>query len=169
MENKCILFDDWAVRSEAAFRNRKKVYFFCFACISFIIAVSVVGVFFELGLAVVFGISLAVLTSVTFEWLKVKYNHLIIRENQIEITNRFNRTTIYPINISGIFLELKRSLNRGGGIVMKFYNLKGNLICKYEDMLNEASFFGAEQSDWEKRITALGIQIKDPEQIFKNR
>lgn len=170
MEESRILFDDWATRSDAAFNGRKKAYFFCIICVSFMLIASIIGVFFECGVIVAFVISLIALIYVTLEWLKVKHNHLIIRENQIEITNRFKKTTIYHINTNDMLVELSYPFNRrSGGIIMRFFDSDSNFVCKYEDMLNMAAPFGAEPSDWEKSITALGVQIKDPAEIIKNR
>ena len=169
MEKGGILFDDWETRYDSAFQHRKKAYFFSLICASFLLFISIVGVFIEWPIIVMLVISLATLTSITLEWLKVKNNHLVIRNNAIEVTNRFNKTVIYDINIGEIFLKLRPSFNRrSGGIVMKFYDSKGNLICKYEDMLNGASPFGVERTNWEIRIAALGIRIDDPEGIIKN-
>lgn len=66
-------------------------------------------------------------------------------------------------------LELRHSFNRrSGGIIMKFYDSKGNLICKYEDMLNRAAPWGFEKTSWERSIEGLGIKIIDAEGIIKN-
>ena len=169
MDNTCILFDDWSTRRDGLFNGKKIGYVACLICVSLLLIISTIGVFFEFGLIVILVVSLIVIVSLTLEWLKVKHNHLIIRGNQIEITNRFHKTTIYQININNIRLELRHTFNRrSGGMIMKFFDLDGNLICKYEDMLNYPAPYGAAPSDWEKSLWALGIQVKDPENIIKN-
>ena len=170
MENNCILFDDWATRYDTAFNHRKSAYILSLICPGFMLSASIIGLFFDWSLIVMLILSLIVLINVILEWLKIKNSHLVIRENQIEITNRFSKTTIYPINMENIVLELKHSFNRrSGGIIMKFYDSNANLICKYEDMLNSAAPFGVTQTNWEKAITTLGLRIKDPGEIIKNK
>lgn len=44
----------------------------------------------------------------------------------------------------------------------------GNLICKYEDMLNKAAPWGFEKTSWERSIEGLDIKIIDAEGIIKN-
>ena len=51
---------------------------------------------------------------------------------------------------------------------MKFYDSQNNLIFKYEDMLNKASPFGCEKTNWEKSLESLGVKIIDNEEIIKN-
>jgi hypothetical protein len=170
MENSRILYDDWTTRYDGAVAYRKKAHCLSLMCTGFLLVVSMIGVFIDLGMIVMLVISLIMLTFVTLEWLKIKNNHLIIRENQIEITNKYNKTTVYQINMNDIFLEINHSFNRrSGGIIMKFYDSKANFICKYEDMLNGASPFGVKQTRWEKSVAALDIRIDDPEGIIKNR
>lgn len=169
MPNNNILFDDWQMRRDGVLKNRRGAYTFCLICISILFLGSCVGVFFELAVIAPLVISFIVLTVLLLEWQKVKNNHLVIKSNQLEITNRFNKTTIYKIHIHELTLALRHSFNRrSGGIIMKFYDSKGNLICKYEDMLNRATPWGFEKTNWERGIEGLGIKIIDAEGIFKN-
>ena len=170
MENRCILFDDWNTRREGLLKGRKIGYALCLICVSLLLVVSTIGVFFELGYIGMLVISLIAMITLTLEWMKVKHNHLVILENQIEITNRYQKTAVYPINITNIRLELRHAFDRrSGGIIMKFFDLDGNLICKYEDMINHPAPYGATPSDWEKSLWALGIDIRDPQNIIKNK
>ena len=170
MDKSYILFDDWATRSDGLFNARKLAYVACIICVTLLLIISTIGVFFEWGMIVMLVISLIVIISLILEWLKVKHNHLIIRENQIEITNRFHKNTVYQIKINNIRLELRHAFDRrSGGIIMKFFDLDGNLICKYEDMINHPAPYGATPSDWEKSLWALGIDIRDPQNIIENK
>lgn len=169
MLNNSILFDDWQMRRDGVLRYRKRAYTFSLCCISILFLASSVGVFFELALSIPLVLAIIAITVVFLEWQKVKNNHLIIKSNQIAITNRFNKTTIYKIRIHELTLELRHSCNRrSGGVIMKFYDAKGNLICKYEDMLNTAAPWGIEKTKWEKGIEGLGIEIIDTSGIIKN-
>ena len=169
MLNNNVLFDDWQTRCDGALKRRRGEYTICLICISILFLVSCVGAFFELAVIVFFVISLITLTVLLLEWQKVNNNHLVIKCNQIEITNRFHKTTVYKIHIHELTLELRHSFNRrSGGIIMKFYDSKGNLICKYEDMLNRAAPWGFEKTSWERSIEGLGIKIIDAEGIIKN-
>ena len=51
---------------------------------------------------------------------------------------------------------------------MKFYDAKGNLICKYEDLFNRTAPWRFEKTNWEKSIEGLGIEIIDASGIIKN-
>ena len=169
MLNNNILFDDWATRCDGVLKHRRRVFIFCLICISILFLGSCVGAFFELAVIAPLVISFIVLTVLLLEWQKIKNNHLVIKSNQIEITNRFNKTTTYKIHVHELTLELSHSFNRrSGGIIMKFYDSKGNLICKYEDMLNRAAPWGFKKTSWEISIEGLGIKIIDAEGIFKN-
>ena len=169
MQANDILFDDWETRYDAALEYRKKNYIFslslgCITCLFLL-----VGSFFKLSLIMPFFIFLLALISIILEWLKIKNNHLVIKNNQIEITNRFNKTRIYEINAKELVIMLRHSIfnRRSGGIVMKFYDSKKNLICKYEDMLNGITPFGVEKTNWVKSIEALGVKIIDTERILR--
>lgn len=169
MQANDILFDDWETRYDEALRSRKKAYIFflSYACITCLF--SLVGSFFKWPLIMPFFIFLLVLISIILEWLKIKNNHLVIKNNQIEITNRFNKTRIYEINAKELVIMLRHSIfnRRSGGIVIKFYDSKKNFICKYEDMLNGAIPFGVKKTNWEKSIEALGVKIIDTERILR--
>lgn len=155
-----ILFDDWKVREYNAYNNRKKDYFLPFISMIFLLVFSIVCcMFFERALIMLFLLFLVCFICICLEWLKIKNNHLIIRNNQIEITNLFNKTHVYEVNIKELVLKIKRSFNRrSGGIILKFYDLNKNLICKYEDMLNYAMPYG-EKTEWQKAIKNLGFKI----------
>ena len=169
MLNNSILFDDWQMRRDGVLKYRTRAYTISLFCISILFLVLSVGVFFELALMIPLVLALIAITVVFLEWQKVKNNHLIIKSNQIAITNRFNKTTIYKIHIHELTLELRHSFNRrSGGIILKFYDSKGNLICKYEDMLNTAAPWGLEKTKWEKSLEGLGIVIIDTSGIIKN-
>ena len=169
MENNNVLFDDWQTRHEGSLNSRRRAYTVCIIFTSIWFSCSCVGAFFELALIAPIVLSFGALAVVLLEWQKVKNNHLVIKGNQIEITNRFNKTTLYKIHIHELTLELRHSFNRrSGGIIMKFYDSKGNLICKYEDMINGAAPWGFEKTSWERSIEGLGIKIIDAEGIFKN-
>ena len=169
MLNNNILFDDWKTRCDGVLKHRREEYTVCLILISILFSCSFVGAFFELVLIVPMVLSFGALAVVFLEGQKVKNNHLVIKSNQIEITNRFNKTTLYKIYIHELTLELRHSFNRtSGGIIMKFYDSKGNLICKYEDMLNRAAPWGFEKTSWERSTEGLGIKIIDAEGIFKN-
>ena len=164
-----ILFDDWQTRNDDALKQRRGAYTFCLICLSILFLCSGVGAFFELALIAPLVLSFIALIAVLLEWMKVKNNHLVIKSNQLEITNRFNKTKIYKIHIYELSLVLKPPFyQRGGGIIMKFYDAKGNLICKYEDMFNRAAPWGFEKTNWEKSIEGLGIEMIDASGIIKN-
>ena len=71
--------------------------------------VSLIGIFFELGMLVLLFISLIVFANVYLEWLKIKNSHLIIKSNQIMVTNRFNKITVYNINLNNLVIKLCHS------------------------------------------------------------
>ena len=85
-----ILFDDWKVREYNAYNNRKKDYFLPFISMIFLLVFSIVCMFFERALIMLFLLFLVCFICICLEWLKIKNNHLIIRNNQIAITNLFN-------------------------------------------------------------------------------
>lgn len=169
MFNNNILFDDWQTRCDDVLKHRRWAYTFCLIFFNILFLGLVIGAFFKLYLVVPLVLSFISLIAVLLEWMKVKNNHLVIKSNQLEITNRFNKTKIYKIHIYELSLVLKPPFyQRGGGIIMKFYDAKGNLICKYEDMFNRAAPWGFEKTNWEKSIEGLGIEIIDASGIIKN-
>ena len=169
MENNDVLFDDWKTRQEGALNSRRRGYIVCIIFISILLLGSCIGVFFEVALIVPLVISVIVFAVILLEWCKVKNNHLIIKSNEIQVTNRFDRTTYYKVHIHELTLELGYSFNRrSGGIVMKFYDTNRRLICKYEDMFNRAASFGFEKTNWENNLERLGIKIIDTSGIIKN-
>ena len=165
-----ILFDDWKVRREGVFDRRKEEYTISFICVGVLWLFSVVGMIFHWSLAI-----LLVLPSIThlfvwLEWLKIKNNHLVIRSDQIEVTNRFNKTAIYKVQINELTIELRPSFNvRSGGIILLFRDKDMRTIIKYEDMLNHAAMYGFEKTDWEKGLEKLGVKIIDRTEINKNK
>ena len=96
MEEK-ILFNDWETRIPGAIKYRKKNYILSLLCTSVLFVMSIIGCIFYWEVIVLLLISAIVFIAVIFEWLKIKNNHLIIKNNQIEITNRFNKIKIYKI------------------------------------------------------------------------
>ena len=169
MDSKNILFDDWTTRCDGALKFRKRRYVVGMICTSLLMLVSLIGIFFELGMLVLLFISLIVFADVYLEWLKIKNSHLIIKSNQIIVTNRFNKTTVYNVDLNNLVIKLRHSFNfRSGGIVMKFYDTNNNFICKYEDMLNSAAQLGDTNTTWEKAVLALNIKIIDDFEIIKN-
>lgn len=169
MENR-ILFDDWKVRREGIFNCRKKEYGVCFVCIGGLCLLSVIGMIFHWSCVVFLVLSSVVYLFVWLEWLKIKNNHLVIKSNQIEVANRFNKTTIYKCQGDELAIELRHSFNRrSGGILMLFYDKDKRIVFKYEDMLNQAAPYGLEKTNWEKGLENSGIKIMDPMEIIKNK
>lgn len=166
--NSKVVFDDWQVREKNVFETRKKEYIFCLISIIVLTAISFVATILEWYLCIMLILVIICLFVFCLEWLKIKNNHLVIAEDTIYITNRFNKTKEYIVDYKDCKLELKKSVKRGGGKWLKFYGADNKLICKYEDMLNNASDYGSEPTKWEKSIKGLNIRIIDKEQIFKN-
>ena len=169
MNHSSVLFDDWAVRSEQEYNNRRRAYPIVISMILVFWLFFLVLAIWEWAVVFVLPVWTLVIVTVFLEWLKVKNNHLVIKTDKIEITNRFNKTTIYNTHIHELSLVLTPSFDRrSGGIIMKFYNANGKLICKYEDMINRAAPWGHEQTIWEKSLKGLGIKIIDATGIIKN-
>lgn len=170
MTRNNILFDDWEVRPEKAFEHSKNGCRLCIVVCSFGLTLSIIITFFELGAIAAVPLFLISVASVYFQWLKVKNNHLIIKNNQIEVTDRYNKTVVYEVDINNLVLELRyRHHYRLTTLMMNFYDSENNLIFKYEDMFNHASGFGLEKTNWEKAIQSLGIKIIDNEEVIKNK
>lgn len=169
MENN-ILFDDWEVRREGNFNRRKKDYTIASVCIGVFCLFSVIGMTFHWFCAISLVLSSITYLFIWLEWLKIKNNHLVIRSNQIEVTNRFNKTAIYKIQIDELTIELRHSFNaRSGGIILLFCDKDMRTIIKYEDMLNHAAPYGFEKTNWEKGLEKLGVKIIDQTEIIKNK
>ena len=170
MEDNIILFDDWKTRRSDALKNRKNEYLIALITLIILLFISIFALFFHWGLIIFLIISLIGMVSIHIEWLQVKNNHLIIENNRIMITNRFNKTYSYDINFDDIILKIKLPFNiKSGGIILNFYNKSGKLICKYHDMLNCASSLGDKKTLWEEKILSLGIKVVDEEEIIKNK
>ncbi len=170
MEDNIILFDDWKTRHSDVLKNRKKEYMITLIALIFVVLISIIGLFFHWGLIIFLIINLIGMVSIYIEWLKVKNNHLIIENNRIMITNKFNKTYSYDINFDDIILKIKLSFNiRSGGIILEFHDKLGKLICKYKDMLNYASSLGDKKTLWEEKILSLGIKVVDEQEIIKNK
>lgn len=158
------------MRIPDAIKYRKKNYILSLLCTLVLFVMSIIGCIFYWEVIVLLLISAIVFIAVIFEWLKIKNNHLIIKNNQIEITNRFNKIKIYKINIDNVVLKIRSSFNRrSGGIIMIFLNQANHQICKYEDMLNGASPLGDKKTLWEEKILSLGIKVVDEQEILKNK
>ena len=169
MENN-ILFDDWKVRREGIFNRRKKEYIICSVPIGSLFLISIIGMIFTWECIVFLALSLITYLFLWLEWLKIKNNHLVIRSDQIEVTNRFNKTAIYKIQIDELTIELRHSFNaRSGGIILLFCDKDMRTIIKYEDMLNHAAPYGFEKTNWEKGLEKLGVKIIDQTEIIKNK
>ena len=169
MENN-ILFDDWKVRQEGIFNRRKKDYNIGFICVGVLWLFSVVGMIFHWSVAIFLVLSSITYLFIWLEWLKIKNNHLVIRSDQIEVTNRFNKTAIYKVQINELAIELRPSFDqRSGGIILLFRDKDMRTIIKYEDMLNHAAMYGFEKTDWEKGLEKLGVKIIDQTEIIKNK
>lgn len=169
MNHSSVLFDDWAVRSEQAYNSRRRSYLIVMSMLLAFWLLFLVLTIWEWEVVFVLPVWSLVIATVFLEWLKIKNNHLVIKTDKIEITNRFNKTRIYNIHIHELSLKLTPAFDRrSGGIVMKFYNANGKLTCKYEDMINSAAPWGCEQTIWEKSLKGLGIRIIDVTGIIKN-
>ena len=94
------------MRIPDAIKYRKKNYILSLLCTLVLFVMSIIGCIFYWEVIVLLLISAIVFIAVIFEWLKIKNNHLIIKNNQIEITNRFNKIKIYKINILMRFMAL---------------------------------------------------------------
>ena len=123
---------------------------------------------FEFAFVIVLILLIIVTVVVYLEWLKVKNNHLVIRTNQIEITNRFSKKVIYNIDYNNLKIKLEYSYKRGGGIFLSFYDSNFNYITRYEDMLNYPTPYGEKRNCWEETIKTLGLEIIDNSEIIKN-
>ena len=169
MSDNDILFDDWAVRREGVLKGRKISYIVCFVCVGILFLGSAVAVFFVFPCIVFFIIAVITLITLYNEWRKIKNSHLIIKSNQIEITDKTNKTYVFKVRAEQLIIELRHACRRGGGIIMRFYDVKGRMICEYEDMLNRAAPFQLPKTEWEKGIEELGVRIIDETEILKNR
>ena len=169
MENN-ILFDDWKVRREGIFNRRKKDYNISFICVGVLCLFSAIGITFHWSCAIFLVLSSIAYLFIWLEWIKIKNNHLVIWSNQIEVTNRFNKTAIYKVQINELAIELRRSFDaRRGGIILLFCDKDMRTIIKYEDMLNHAALYGFEKTNWEKGLEKLGVKIIDQTEIIKNK
>jgi hypothetical protein len=69
----------------------------------------------------------------------------------------YNKIISYDSNLS---LEIKQSVKRGGGLLLKFYDGE-KFILKYEDILNFPVMYGDKLTNYGEAIKSLGIPIKD--------
>ena len=161
-----IVFDDWIYRSETTVKQRKKDYFICFVPLWTLAIISILGMFFSLYAIIPLVLAIFVNIVLLFEYWKVKNNHLIITKEAIYITNRFNVTKKHLLDYKKCSLEIKKSAKRGGGIWLKFYDKKGTLLLKYEDMLNSPTMYGGKLLPWGEAIKSLQIPIVDKNDIF---
>ncbi len=161
-----IVFDDWIYRSETTVKQRKKDYFICFVPLWILAIISILGMFFSLYAIIPLVLAIFVNIVLLFEYWKVKNNHLIITKEAIYITNRFNVTKKHLLDYKKCSLEIKKSVKRGGGIWLKFYDKKGTLLLKYEDMLNSPTMYGGKLLPWGEAIKSLQIPIVDKNDIY---
>ena len=164
-----LIFDDWLLRSEKVYNSRCKEYKFVFVFVLIALTLSLVLTIIYWHPVVFLLLFLLSLIAGVFEWLKIKNNHLRIYEGVICITDRFGREKSYTVDYKSCTLVLKKSANRSGGIWLLFYDKEQKLICKYEDMINHASYYGAVPTDWEQAVMDLQIKIVDEGCILKNR
>lgn len=167
MQDDIVLFDDWSVRRERDAYS-KTGFLLIVISLGSLLLFSLVGLFFLPYLVIPMVMAVLALGAVVLQWLMIRHNHLVIKKNQIEITNRFCKTTVYPVSLRTLTLELRHHLDPKRGILMKFYDSSGKLVCKYEDMCNAAAPWGFPKTAWENGLTALGIQILDPTGVIKN-
>ena len=161
-----IVFDDWQYRTKGIIENIKKDYRLCFALLLVFLIASIIGLFFSIY--IVFMLFLAIYANVAllFQYLKIKNNHLVITTDSIYVTNRFNNTKKYKVNYKDCILEIKKSVKRGGGIWMKFYDKNNTLLVKYEDMLNTPTMYGGKLLPWGEAIKSLEIQLIDKGNLY---
>ena len=161
-----IVFDDWMYRHPNSLKQRRIDYFLCAIPLCILTLVSIIGVFFTLyaGLFLLLAIWSDVV--VLLEYLKVKNNHLIITKEAIYITNKFNMTNEYLLDYKECSLEIRKSLKRGGGIWLKFYDKNGKFLLKYEDMLNSPTMYGGKLLPWGEAIKSLQIPIVDKNNLY---
>ena len=161
-----IVFDDWIYRSPNAVKNRRNGYLICSIFIWILELISIVSIFFSVYAC--FALLLAIGSNIVllFEYWKVKNNHLIITKEAIYITNRFKITKKYLLNYQVCSLEIQRSIKRGGGIWMKFYDKNGKLLLKYEDMLNRPTMYGGKLLPWGEAIKSLQIPVVDKNDVY---
>lgn len=166
--SEMIVFDDWNVRDLQQYKSRIKDYkFLSYMFLVFDIVLLIAGCFNWYAFVGLFFLAL-VEFGVYLEWLKTKNYHLIIKENSIEITNRFKKTVVYDVDYSKCSLILTNNFARGGGIYLTFVDSNNKKICRYEDMINNASYLNNPLNSWEKGLKSLGIPIIDEQYIFKN-
>lgn len=161
-----IVFNDWTYRTDEIMKNRKKDYLICFIPLWILTILSIVVMFFDIY--VILFLLLAILGNVKLllEYLKIKNNHLVITTESIYVTNRFNKTKEYKVNYKDCILEIKKSVKRGGGIWMKFYDKNNTLLVKYEDMLNTPTMYGGKLLPWGEAIKSLEIQLIDNGNLY---
>jgi hypothetical protein len=164
-----LVFDDWLLRNEQAYNSRCRAYKFISVFSLIVLLITLVLTFLYWDPVVFLLLFLLNLAVVSLEWLKIKNHHLRIYENTICITDRFGREKSYTVDYKSCTLALKKSASRSGGIWLLFYDKEQKLICKYEDMINHASYYGAVPTDWEQAVMDLQIPVADEGWILKNR
>ena len=127
---------------------------------------SIVGMFFSLYAGC--SLLLAIWASIVLllDYWKVKNNHLVITKEAIYITNKYKETKEYLLDYKECTLEIRKSLKRGGGIWLKFYDKNGELLLKYEDMLNSPTMYGGRLLPWGEAIKSLQIPIVDKNNLY---
>ena len=161
-----MVFDDWMYRNPDLLKHRRKDYFVCFISVWILGLVSIVGMFFSLYSVCCLFLAIYVNMGLLLEYLKVKNNHLIITKKAIYITNRFKRTKEYLLDYKECSLEIQKSVKRGGGIWLKFYDKNGKFLLKYEDMLNRPTMYGGKLLPWGEAIKSLQIPIEDKNNLY---
>ena len=133
-----VLFDDWKTREPKALKRVKIAYIICLVLMSICLVVCMcIPNLFEKIISILVWASIILM--ILMKFLKVKNNHLIIRTNQIRITNRFNKTSVYKIDYKNLIIQLEHSYRpKTHMIIMKFLDNNGNFIALYEDVVNVA-------------------------------
>lgn len=174
--SETVVFDDWTVRDLIHYKTRCKEYRCIFLIVNASFIVIIPGAFLaffysaDVFFAVLpFSLIMFITTIVLYlEWSRLKNNHLIIKPMSIEITNLFNKVSVYEVNYKDCTLEIDKNYSRGRGILLTFIDRDGKKICTYEDTINTASYLGDPLTDWEKALISLGIPLVDKSYIFKN-
>lgn len=164
-----IVFDDWLYRPEDAIKRRKKAYFICFIPVCILNLMCLIGLFFSLYVLFCFALAIWVDIVWLLEYLKIKNQHLVITEHAIYVTDRFHVTKKYLLDYKDCSLELKQSVKRGGGVWLKFYDKNGQLLLKYEDMLNRPARYDGKILPFGEAIKSLQIPLADKDDLFRLR
>lgn len=161
MTNNNILFDSNETAFKGAFDYRKKEFILGVSGSGLLLLISFIKVFSSPGFVFLFIIATLLLVDAILCFMKVKNGSLIIRNNLIEITDGFNKTKYYEVDISKLTIDISYYSNRKSRIyILKFYDENGELVCKYRDLLNGISPGKGRNIYWQEKINSLGAKIK---------